>query len=55
MLGQKKWVIEMDPIEPRLPFARYGNSHITFKHREGRIIDVDRTDMKDGDGYHWFK
>ena len=45
MPGQKKWVIQMDPIEPgALPYDRYGNPHITFSHRDGRIIDTDRTD-----------
>jgi hypothetical protein len=44
--GQKKWTIEMDPIGPGLPFNRYDNPHVTFTHREARIIDTDRTDKK---------
>jgi len=44
MPGQKKWTIEMDPIEPGLPLDRYDNPHITFSHRNGRIVDMDRAD-----------
>jgi hypothetical protein len=48
MPGQKKWTIEMPPTEPAggVPFDRYGNPNITFRHREGRIVDIDRTDKK---------
>jgi hypothetical protein len=40
MPGQKKWCIEKNPTEQGLPFNRYDNPHITFRHREDRIIDV---------------
>lgn len=46
MPGQKKWAIEVPPIDPALPDDRYGNPHITFRHREDRIIDMDCTDKK---------
>jgi hypothetical protein len=36
----------MDPIEPGLPFDRYDNPHITFRHRDDRIVDINRTDKK---------
>lgn len=48
MPGQKKWSIEIPPTEPAggVPFDRYGNPHITFRHREDRIIDIDHMDKK---------
>lgn len=46
MPGQKKWAIEIPPIDAALPDDRYGNPHITFRHREDRIIDMDCTDKK---------
>lgn len=41
MPGQKKWAIEMDRIEPGLPFDRYGNPKTKFNHRDGMIVDED--------------
>jgi hypothetical protein len=41
MPGQKKWAIELPSIDPALPDDQYGNPHITFRHRDNRIIDMD--------------
>ncbi|KUJ23871.1 uncharacterized protein LY89DRAFT_726923 [Mollisia scopiformis] len=45
MPGQKKWAIEMDAIEPGMPFDRYGNPKTSFNHRDGLITDVDHPNM----------
>jgi hypothetical protein len=48
MPGQKKWVIQMPPLQlaSSIPFEAYGNPHIMFSHRNGQIVDTDRRDKK---------
>jgi hypothetical protein len=46
MPGQRKWTIEMPSFLVGLPLDRYDNPHITFRHRGGEIVDMDREDKK---------